>query len=311
MATLLVASVFIFMATQLLPGDAASAALGRDATPQALASLRHKLGLDRSVVVQYADWLWQFVRGDLGNSAVALGGGARSAPVSHIIAEPLLNSAILAAITMVLTIPMILGFGVLSGLRANRVTDHVLTTASLILASLPEFVLAALLTLLFFNGFDLFPPVALIPPGESPLGQPKALVLPVLTLLIIGVSIGMRQVRASVAETKERQYVAMARLNGLRERRVIWRYIVRNSLATSVQMIAQNVQYLLGGIILVEVVFAYPGVGSLLVNAVTARDFPEVQAITMIVGAFYVLTNIAADLLVVFLVPRLRTTELA
>ncbi|MGH3585104.1 MAG: ABC transporter permease [Pseudonocardia sp.] len=310
-ATLFVASVLIFAATQLLPGDAASAAMGKAANPAAVAELRHRLGLDQSVFAQYGDWLWSFVRGDLGDSAVALAGGATSAPVSEVIAEPLANSAILAVVTIVLTVPLTLGLGVLTGLRVGAITDHVLSTVSLALVALPEFVLAALLILLFFNGFDLLPPVALVASGESPLSRPAALVLPILTLLIIGVAVGMRQVRAGVAEVKERQYVTTARLNGVPERRVVRHYIVRNSVATSVQMLAQHIQYLLGGIILVEVVFAYPGIGKLLVSAVTARDFTEVQAITMIIGACYVALNILADLAVVFLVPKLRTTELA
>lgn len=310
-ATLLVASMLIFVATQLLPGDTASAVLGKAASPEAVAALRHRLGLDRSIVAQYADWLAHFVRGDLGDSAVALAGGAESAPVSAVIAGPLLNSATLALITLVLTIPLTLALGVFTGLRAGRTADHLLTTASLALVSVPEFVLASLLILVFFTGLQLLPPVALVAPGESPLADPTALVLPVLTLLIIGVAVGMRQVRAGVAEVARRQYVTMARLNGIAERRVVWRYIVRNSLAASVQMIAQNVQYLLGGIVLVEVVFAYPGVGKLLVDAVTARDFTEVQAITVLIGAFAVALNIVADLIVVFLVPQLRTTELS
>jgi peptide/nickel transport system permease protein len=159
----------------------------------------------------------------------------------------------------------------------------------------------------FFTWLHLLPPVALLSPGQSPLSQPRALVLPVLTLLAVAVGAGVRQVRAGMIEVLQQDYVRFARLNGIGERRVILRYALRNALAPSVQIIAQNLQYLVGGIIVVESVFAYPGIGTYLVNAVAARDVTEVQAAAIILAALYIVINIAADLIVVFLVPKLRT----
>lgn len=310
--TLLVASMLIFFATQMLPGDPASLVLGRSAAnPAAVHDLRLRLGLDRSVIHQYLSWLGTMLQGDLGDSVVGIAEGSDSAPISHIIAEPLGNSVVLALIAMALTIPLTIGLGVFTGLRSGRPVDHAITTVSLGLVALPEFALAALFVLLFFTVLGWFPPVALVAPGQSPLHDPSALVLPVLTLLVIGAAVGLRQVRAGVVEVMRQDYVFMARMHGIPERRVVRRYIVRNSMAASVQVITQNFQYLIGGIIIVEVVFAYPGIGSLLVNAVTARDYTEVQSISMLIGAFYVALNILADLIVVFLVPKLRTKEMS
>jgi peptide/nickel transport system permease protein len=306
-ATLLVASVVIFLATELLPGDPASVVLGRNANAAALQALRARLGLEHSLAYQYVHWLSGVLHGDLGNSATQLAQGATSAPISSLLGSPLINSALLAALTTILMIPLSLLFGVWSGIRAGRAADHAISVASLALASLPEFVVGAILLLVFFDALHLLPPVALVPPGTSPLAHPDALVLPVLTLLMITCGWAIRQIRAGVVEVGEHPYVAMARLNGFSERRVVWRYVVRNALAASVQVVAQNIQYLLGGIIVVESVFAYPGVGKLLVDAVGSRDFREVQAIAMIVAAFYVAVNILADLAVILLVPKLRT----
>lgn len=305
--TLLVASLLLFAATQMLPGDPASVVLGRGASPDAVAELDHKLGLDGSLPAQYADWISGVASGDLGDSAAALAQGADEAPIWDIMREPLLNTAILAGLTTLLMVPLALILGVYAGLRAGRRSDHVVSVASLALASLPEFALAALLVLVFFNLLDVLPSVALIPPGETPLTQPDKLVLPILTLLLITGSWGMRQVRAGVIEQLEKPYVTAARLNGIPEPRIKRAYVVRNSLATSVQVLTQNVQYLIGGIIIVEAVFAYPGLGKFLVDAVTARDFREVEAVGLIIAATYIVLNIVADLLVMLLVPRLRT----
>jgi peptide/nickel transport system permease protein len=307
LATLFVASVLIFVATETIGGNPASVVLGKSASPHALHLLEVKLGLDRSLLAQYFSWLGGALRGNLGNSAIALAQGATRAPITHLIGSPLLNSAVLAGLTTLLMIPVSVVLGVISGLRPDRALDRVISTFSLGIASLPEFVLASLLILLFFNVLKLLPPVAYVAPGQDPLSLPKELVLPVLTLLLITSGWSVRQVRAGVVDVLDRSFVAMARLNGLSDRRVVWGYIVRNSVATSIQVIAQNVQYLLGGIIIVESVFAYPGVGKLLVEAVAARDFREVQAVALVIAAVYIIVNILADLIVIFLVPRLRS----
>jgi peptide/nickel transport system permease protein len=174
------------------------------------------------------------------------------------------------------------------------------------LISMPEFVLGSLLTLLFATGLGLFPAVSLVPYGGSVLGNPQILVLPVLTLLGVTVGACVRMVRAGMIETLRSDYVKMARLNGLHERRIALRYALRNALAPSVQVFAQNIQYLLGGIIVTENLFNYPGVGTALVNAVSVRDVNVVQSTVVVIAAAYIAINILADFIVVCLVPKLR-----
>lgn len=306
--TLLVASVLIFGATSKLPGDVANAALGQRASAESLEHLRQELGLERPFTTQYVDWLGGLVTGDLGDSALKIGQGAKDAPITEAIKDPLRNSAILGLLIAIVFIPLSLIIGTFAGLRAGKPSDHAITVASLGLIALPEFVLAALLVLVFFTWLNWLPPVALVPEGESPLNHLDDLALPVMTMATIMTAVSVRQIRAGVIETMGRPYVAMARLNGFPERWVIVRAILRNAMATSVQILIQGIQYLLGGLIIVEAVFSYPGIGKFLVDAVTNRDIPEVQAVAMLIGVFAIGLNILADLIVLFLVPKLRTS---
>jgi peptide/nickel transport system permease protein len=303
---LLAASVLIFAAVQVLPGNAASAVLGRNASPQAVRVLTHQMHLDQPVVSRYFQWLGGFVHGNLGDSAVALAQGATHAPIWHLISGPIKNSLILAAVTSVLMIPLSLGLGVLAAVRAGKPTDHLISLSSLVAISMPEFVIGSLLVALMFVELGLLPPVAIIPPGGNPLSYPKELVLPVTTLLFASLAAGIRMVRAGMFEVLQTEYVQTARLNGLPERRVLFRYALRNALAPSVQVLAQNLQYLIGGIIVVESVFGYPGIGSQLVDAVLNRDATVVQSAAMLIAIAYVAINLIADLVVMLLVPRLR-----
>ena len=305
--TLLVASALIFAATEYLPGDIASAVLGKNATPSALAEVRAKLGVDRSAPALYLDWLGGFVTGDLGDSAAGLASGADSAPVWEQIREPIRNSAILAGITVALLVPLTFLLGVIAAARAGRPVDHVISTLTLVAISLPEFVIGSLLVLVFFVQLDLLPPVALVRPGENPLDQPRELVLPALTLLATALAWTTRLVRAGMVEALASDHIEQARLNGFRERRVVWRYALRNALAPSVQVFAQSIQYLVGGVILTEVVFGYNGLGKELVDAVVVRDVRSVQSMAMLIAIVYIAFNIAADLIVALLVPRIRT----
>jgi peptide/nickel transport system permease protein len=305
-AALLAASVLIFAGVEVLPGSAASAVLGRSATPQSISILSKQMGLDRPATTRYLDWLGGFVHGDLGNSAVALAQGSTKAPIWPLISDSVKNSAILAGIAALLMIPLSLGLGALAAVKAGKPTDHLISLASLVSISLPEFVTGALLVALFFVGLNWLPPVAIVPPGGNPLAHPNELVLPVLTLLFASLASGIRMVRAGMFEALRTEYVQSARLNGLPERRVLTRYALRNGLAPSIQVLAQNLQYLVGGVIVVETVFAYPGLGSQLVNAVQNRDVTVVQSIAMLIAVVYVLINLVADLLVLLLVPKLR-----
>lgn len=305
--TLFVASVLIFLATNALPGNVAEVVLGKTATPEATAHLEAKLGVNEPLVSRYVDWLGGVFQGDLGESATELAGGATEAPVADLIGTPLRNSVVLAVCTMLLLIPLSLLLGTIAAVAAGRGSDYAISYGSLVLGSLPEFVLGTFLILIFFTQLDLLPPVALVPPGASPLDDPEALILPIATLLGVALAFSARQVRAGVIEALRQDYVMMARLNGIRERRVLWRYALRNALAPTVQTFALSLQYLFGGIIVVEALFAYPGIGDLLVNGVAARDVTLVQGVTLVLAAMYIAINIVADLIVVFLVPKLRT----
>jgi peptide/nickel transport system permease protein len=305
-ATLFVVSILIFVGTEVLPGDAASAVLGRTASPEQLAEMQELMGLDRPAHERYLDWLGGVLTGDLGNSAAGYAAGGE-VPIWDDIARKIGNSLTLAGITALLMVPLALVLGVLAAVRAGRPVDHAISVGSLAIISLPEFIIGSLLILLFFSWLDVLPPVSLIPPGTSALSKPDALVLPVLTLLGASLAASIRMVRAGMLEALNAECVTMARLNGLRERVVVARYALRNALAPSVQVFAQNIQYLVGGIVVTEYLFSYPGLGKELVDAVAIRDVREVQSVALLVAAVYVLLNIVADLLVVLLVPKLRT----
>jgi peptide/nickel transport system permease protein len=303
---LFAASIVIFAGTVLLPGDAAGVVLGRNATPENVARLNHQMHLDQPATTEYVNWLTGLLHGDLGDSAVGLAQGAASAPIWPLISGPVKNSVILALIAALFMIPLSLGLGAIAAVYAGRPVDHVISLGSLAAIALPEFVIGSLLVGIFFVGLHWLPPVAIVPPGEDPLSDPTKLVLPVATLLLASLAAGIRMVRAGMIEVLRTEYVQTARLNGLAERRVLYRYAMRNALAPSIQVLAQNLQWLIGGIIITESVFAYPGIGTTLVSAVANRDITVVQTVAMLIAVVYVGLNLVADLLVMLLVPKLR-----
>lgn len=308
LATLLVVSVLVFVGTEVLPGDAASAVLGRNAQPEQLAEMRELMGLDRSGVERYLSWLGGIATGDLGNSAAGYAAGGETS-IWDEIRGPLTNTVTLALIVTVLLVPLALLLGVLAATRVDRPVDHGISVGTLTVVSLPEFIIGSLLIVVFFSWLDVLPPVSLVRPGASPLESPDVLVLPVLTLLGATLAGSTRMVRAGMLEALRSDVVQMARLNGIPERRVVTRYALRNALAPSVQVLAQNIQYLIGGIIVVEYLFSYPGIGKELVDAVAIRDVRVVQSIAFLIAFVYISINIVADLLVVLLVPKLRTAH--
>jgi peptide/nickel transport system permease protein len=300
---LFAASVLVFGATQVLPGNAASQILGRNATPQAVAQLTQELGLNRSAVDQYLSWLGKLLQGDLGHSLAA------QEPVSQFIGDRIRNTLELAGVAVLLMVPLGVGLGVLAGVKRDRITDHAITGFTLGAIALPEFVSGALLALLFATWLRLFPPVSLVTPGSNPLAHPNILVLPVLTLLLAGTAYIVRMMRAGVIQVMSSEYVEAARLNGIPHRRIIWKHALRNALAPTIQVLALTVQWLVGGVVITETIFSYPGLGQGLVQAVQLRDLPVVQAIAMLLAGLYITINIVADLVVVLLIPKLRTAS--
>ena len=302
--TLFFVSIVVFAATQALPGDAARAFLGRNATPQSLAALREQLHLNEPVLSQYFHWLGGFLRGDLGKSLT----GSQE-PVTSLIGPRIKNSAFLMLIAAAISVPLSIALGSVAARRRDRVFDHATSVVLLVLAALPEFVTAIVLVVLLGTSvFHVLPPVSLIPPNGSPWNYPKELVLPVLALVLAVTPYIARIMRASMIEVLESDYVEMARLKGMREQTVLWRHALPNGIAPAIQVIALSLAYLAGGIVVVEFVFAYPGIGSAFVGAVSNRDLPTVQALGILIAAAYVVLNVAADVATILVSPRLRTS---
>ncbi|HTU98342.1 MAG TPA: ABC transporter permease [Solirubrobacteraceae bacterium] len=300
--TLLLVSIVVFAATQALPGNAARAILGRDATPARLAALTQQLHLNRSVFSQYFHWLGGIVTGSLGTSA------ATEQPVSSLIGGRIANSAFLVFVSAIIAIPLSISLGVWMAVRRDKPADHILSTSSLALAALPDFVIGIGLALLFAtNVSHILPAVSLIPPGEHAWNVPKEVILPAATLIIAVTPYISRIMRASMVEVLESDYVTMARLKGLPNRTVIWRHAVPNAIVPAIQVSALQLAYMAGGVVLVEFVFSFPGVGAQLVDSVGNRDIPVVQALAIIIAAVYVVVNLLADLLTILVTPRLRT----
>jgi peptide/nickel transport system permease protein len=300
---LFMVSVVVFAATQALPGDPALAILGRSATPQSLAALRRQLHLDQPVLSQYWSWIAGLLHGNLGKSLAA------QEPVTTLLGPKLVNSGVLVLISAVVSIPLSIAIGSWAALKREKIFDQTSSSLLLVLAALPEFVVAVVLVILFattvFRGF--LPAISSIPPGSRPWNNWVALVLPTITLVIAVAPYVARIMRASMIEVLESDYVEMARLKGLPERTVLVRHALPNALGPVFQVIALNLAYLAGGIIVVEYVFNYAGIGSAIQEAVINHDLPVVQALAMLIAAVYVVLNLLADVATILVTPRLRT----
>jgi peptide/nickel transport system permease protein len=300
--TLWLVSLVVFAAVIALPGDAATAILGKEATPDRVAALREQLHLNESVVTQYTQWLKGVVTFDFGNSA------ATQQPVSQLLSDRLANTAFLVFVASIIAIPMSILLGVWMAMKRDRAVDHVSSTVTLVLAALPEFVVGICLILIFATGLShVLPAVSLLAPGEKAWQDPQVVVLPAATLIIAVVPYISRIMRGSMIEVLESEYVTMARLKGLPEREVIWRHAVPNAIVPAIQVTALELAWMAGGVVVVEFVFSYPGIGAAFVDAVGNRDMVVVQAVTMLAAAVYVFLNLAADLATIMVTPRLRT----
>jgi peptide/nickel transport system permease protein len=303
LVTLLLVSVLVFAATQALPSDPARAILGREATPASLADLRKQLHLNQPATTQYLHWLKGLLTGNLGTSLAA------RQPVSQIIGKRVENSAFLMFLAAVISLPLAIVIGAVTARRRDSAFDHTMSVGLLGLAALPEFVVAIALVVVFGTTVTQWlPAVSLIPPDQGPWDHLEELVLPVATLVIAVTPYIARIMRASMVEVLESDYVEMARLKGMSERKVLWRHSVPNGIAPTIQVVALNLAYLAGGIVTVEFVFGYPGIGAAFIDAVANRDLPVVQALAMLIAALYVLLNVIADVATILVSPRLRTS---
>jgi peptide/nickel transport system permease protein len=299
---LVLVSIVVFVATQALPGDAARAILGRTATPASLAALREQLHLNEPLAVQYLTWAGNLLHGDAGISLAA------QEPVTKLIADRIVNSAFLVLIAGLISIPLSVLVGSYAALRRDKTFDVASSMVTLLFAALPEFVVGVTLVVLFATTvFKVLPAISMIPPGTRPWENPEALILPTLTLVIAVTPYVARIMRASMVEVLESDYVEMARLKGLPERVVIIRHALPNALGPTFQVIALNLAYLAGGIIVVEYVFNYAGIGGALRDAVSNRDLPVIQALAMLIAGLYVVLNLLADIATILVTPRLRT----
>jgi peptide/nickel transport system permease protein len=293
-------SALIFAGTELLPGDVAQAILGQNSTPQALANLRRELGLNRPPVERYLSWISGVLHGDLGDSL------ANREPVSQLIAKRLGNTALLAGMAALIAVPMAIFLGLISVLHRNRILDRCISIVSLGAISMPEFFIGYLLILLFAVQWHLLPSMAALHDGMS-LGQKlEVLALPCATLVLVTVGHMMRMTRAAILNIMSLAYIEMAELKGLPPMRIIWHHAFPNAVAPIINVVVLNLAYLIVGVVVVEVVFVYPGLGSLMVDHVAARDVPVVQACGLIFATTYIVLNTLADLVATIANPRLR-----
>lgn len=299
---LLLVSLLVFFATLLLPGDPARAILGQQATPERLAALREQMGLNDPVWLRYLSWLGGLFIGDFGTSA-ATGG-----PVSELLGDRIGASLVLMVLAAVIAVPAGILVGTYSALRRGRAGDHTASGVTLVLAALPEFVIGIVLITLFSTTvFTLLPSVTMAPPGEQVWNYPSQLILPVVTLALVVAPYIVRMMRATMIEVLDSGYVEMARLKGVPERQVILRHALPHALAPVAQVIAIQLAWLAGGIVVIEFLFRYPGMGQALVDAVANRDVQVVQAISMLIAALYVVVNLLADIVGILTNPKLRT----
>ncbi len=299
--TLGLVSLIIFAALEILPGDACTALLKQDAQGQRLLNCQKELGLDRPAYQRYLSWAGGAVQGDLGLSAHS------NKPISSMVADRLKNSLLLGVTALAVGLPLAFAAGILAALRRDKVLDLVLSSLAIGAMTIPEFVSATVLILVFSGWLGWLPGIVLTPPG-APLAKffPE-IILPVAVLAMVMTAHILRTVRSSMLEVLDSDYVRMATLKGVPYRTMVLRHVLPNALLPAINVVALTVAWLLGGVVVIEMVFNYPGLGRLMIGAISDRDLALVQSIALIVATVYVLVNLSADLLTLVANPRLRT----
>lgn len=298
--TLLLISLLIFVGTQLLPGDVGRRVLGPFATQEAVDALNARLGTDRPAPVQYWDWITSAFVGDLGFSI------AYTRPVTELLGRALANSARLAILAFVIVVPLSIAGGVLAALRRNKLTDRIITLGGLSATVIPEFVSGIVLIVIFSVGLDWLPGTATAPAGAGFLTQLRHLILPAIPLVLVLFGYIARITRAGVIEALDADYTRTAILKGLPRGRVIRRDVLRNALLPTIAVVASQVGYLIGGLVVVEVVFNYQGIGRLLYDAAQRADFPLLAGGVLVVALTFQVAMLLADLAYAWLNPRIR-----
>ena len=305
-ATLFVVSILIFVGTSVLPGDVANIILGQMATPESLAALRANLGLDQPAYVRYFLWLGDLLTGDLGFSKAGSGIGTVGTPISSMLIPRLWNTLRLSGMVAVIAVPLSMALGLLAAMYPGTRLDRIVTFSTLSLISVPEFLIATFLVLIVAVHLGWLPATAYMSGNETGWQLVKALAMPTLTLVIVASSQIMRMTRATVLNVMSSPYIEMAILKGVPRRRIVLRHALLNAIGPIVNVIALNLAYLISGVVIVETIFAYPGLAKLMIDAVQTRDLPLVQACAMIFCATYIVLIFAADMASILSNPRLR-----
>lgn len=298
--TLFAVSVLIFICTQILPGDVASAVLGQGATPEALAAFRKELGLNEPAYMRYFNWLWGAVRGDLGVSMTN----------QRVIIDELLprlyNTLFLAGYAALIAIPLSVGLGILAAINEGKAVDKASNILTLITISVPEFFIAYLMIIFFVVELGWFPSLATVYPGIELGERIYITTLPAVALTMLVAAHMLRMTRSSVLSVMSSPYIEMAFLKGAKRTRVISRHALPNAAAPIITVVALNLAYLVVGVVVLEAVFVYPGIGQLMVDAVSKRDVPVIQACGLVFAMVFVVLNTLADVLIILVNPRLR-----
>ena len=293
-------SVLIFLGVEALPGDLAQSILGQAATPETVAALRAELGLDKPAHVRYLAWIGDFLRGDFGTSL------ANGRPIAELLETRLYNTMFLAVTAALFSIPIAIALGVVAALYRESVFDKTISILTLAAVSTPEFFIAYILIALLSVQFPLLPSLANVTPDMGLWERLHLIVLPVLTLSFVATAHIMRMTRAAIVNVLASSYIEMAHLKGIKKARIVVRHAMPNSLSPIINVVVINLAYLVVGVVLIEVVFVYPGLGQLLVDSVASRDLPVVQASCLIFAITYVGLNLIADVLSILANPKLR-----
>jgi peptide/nickel transport system permease protein len=298
--TLWMVSALVFLGTSILPGDVAQAVLGQSATPETLAGLREKLGLNRPLIERYADWLWGFVTGDLGTSL------ASGAQIAQLISERLANTLILAGLTAAIAVPIAILLGLYGATFPGSKMDRGVSVLSLVLVSIPEFLLGTILVIVFSVKLGWFPAVSYMTTVSSIGRFASIITLPILTLAAAITAQMARMTRATVLNILGAPYIEMALLKGISRWTIVFRHALSNAIGPIANVVALNLAYLVSGVVIVEVIFAYPGLAKLMVDAVASRDYPVIQSCALIFCTSYILFMLIADVIALTSNPRLR-----
>ena len=302
--TLFVVSVVIFSSLEMLPGGFAEAILGQGATPETVAAFNHQVGLDRPATIRYLEWIWNILHGDFGYSYAGMGGSIKRS-VTDLIAPRLYNTFFLAIMTAIVAVPLSLFLGIMAALYRNSWYDRIVNTVTLTTIATPEFFIAYLLMFFFAIKHKWFYSLSTVSESTPLLEHMYRAALPSLTLTLVIVAHMMRMTRASLINLLASPYMEMAQLKGVPRREAIIKHALPNAWAPIATVIAFNLAYLVVGVVVVEVVYVYPGIGQLMVDSVSSRDMPVVQACALIFAATYILLNLSADIVSIVTNPRL------